>query len=319
MAKYVNFIHERKDFADLIKILAEERGIEPGLVEKDYWIMHVLFGLKQQGFNFELKGGTSLSKGYRLIHRFSEDIDIHIKPPERFRINENPKNTNKNNTEKRKLFYDWLALEIKISGIFKIVRDVEFDERENYRSGGVRLFYNNAFDQVVGVKEGVLLEVGFDDVTPNQAITISSWAFDKAVESNVKIADNRATDILCYHPGYTLVEKLQTIATKYRNEQVRGTMGVNFMRQYYDVYCLLGDESVLKFIGTAAYKKHKEKRFPKVDLEIPMIENEAFKLSSKAIRRTYEGRYKKTAALYYQGQPAFDELLTRIDTFIDKL
>lgn len=314
-----NYLHNHKDFADLIKILAEEKGIEPGLVEKDYWIMHVLYGLKQQAFNFELKGGTSLSKGYKIIHRFSEDIDIHIKPPEKFGINENPKNTNKNNAEKRKSFYDWLATEIKISDIIKIARDIEFDDTENYRSGGIRLFYNNIFDQVEGAKEGILLEAGFDDITPNSAISISSWAYDKALESKVNIIDNRAQDIICYHPGYTLVEKLQTIATKFRNEQTKGTTGVNFMRQYYDVYCLLGNEEVVKFIGTPEYEKHKEKRFPKADLEIPIKENEAFILSSKETRSTYESRYKKTAALYYQGQPDFDELISRIGAFIDKL
>jgi predicted nucleotidyltransferase component of viral defense system len=42
--------------------------------------MHGLWGLAQQGFTFELKGGTSLSKGFRLIDRFSEDIDILIEP-----------------------------------------------------------------------------------------------------------------------------------------------------------------------------------------------------------------------------------------------
>jgi hypothetical protein len=45
-----NFLHEHKDYADLIKIIADEKGIESGLVEKDYWIMHVLYGLKQQAF-----------------------------------------------------------------------------------------------------------------------------------------------------------------------------------------------------------------------------------------------------------------------------
>ena len=314
-----NFLHEHKDFADLIKILAEEKGIEPGLVEKDYWIMHVLYGLKRQGFNFELKGGTSLSKGFKIIHRFSEDLDIHIKPPEEFSINENPKNTNKNNAEKRKSFYDWLAIEIKISGIDKITRDIDFDDTENYRSGGIRLFYNNIFDQVEGAKEGILLEAGFDDITPNSAISISSWAYDKSIESNFNFIDNRAKDIICYHPGYTLVEKLQTIVTKYRNEQAKGITGVNFMRQYYDVYCLLGNEEVLKFIGTPEYVKHKEKRFPKADFEIPIRENEAFILSSKEIRSLYESRYKKTAALYYQGQPAFQDLISRIGTYIQIL
>jgi len=38
-----------------------------------------------------LKGGTSLSKGYHIIDRFLEDIDIHIKPPADMGINENLK------------------------------------------------------------------------------------------------------------------------------------------------------------------------------------------------------------------------------------
>ncbi len=40
--------------------------------------MHVLYGLKTLGLDFELKGGTSLSKGFQIIDRFSEDIDIYI-------------------------------------------------------------------------------------------------------------------------------------------------------------------------------------------------------------------------------------------------
>lgn len=36
----------------------------------------------KSGMAFELKGGTSLSKGFGIIHRFSEDIDIRIEPPE---------------------------------------------------------------------------------------------------------------------------------------------------------------------------------------------------------------------------------------------
>jgi len=47
-------IHQRKDFLDLINLIADEKSIEPFLVEKDYWIMHVLYGLRKQGFDFEL-------------------------------------------------------------------------------------------------------------------------------------------------------------------------------------------------------------------------------------------------------------------------
>ena len=64
------------DDADATTTVAEAQGIAPALVEKDYWIMQSLYGLQQLGLTFELKGGTSLSKGYGLISRFSEDIDL---------------------------------------------------------------------------------------------------------------------------------------------------------------------------------------------------------------------------------------------------
>ena len=48
--------------------------------------MHCLYGLQNQGLNFQMKGGTSLSKGYNLIHRFSEDIDILIEPPKEISV-----------------------------------------------------------------------------------------------------------------------------------------------------------------------------------------------------------------------------------------
>jgi hypothetical protein len=70
------FLHNRRDFEQLLAVVADDRGLDPMLVEKDYWIMHCLWGLQAQGFEFELKGGTSLSKGFGVIHRFSEDIDI---------------------------------------------------------------------------------------------------------------------------------------------------------------------------------------------------------------------------------------------------
>jgi hypothetical protein len=69
-----SFLHERTDFNPLVE---SEKINDPALVEKDYWIMHAVFGLKQLGLTFELKGGTSLVRGFGVIHRFSEDIGAH--------------------------------------------------------------------------------------------------------------------------------------------------------------------------------------------------------------------------------------------------
>ncbi|MEE1885499.1 nucleotidyl transferase AbiEii/AbiGii toxin family protein [Pedobacter flavus] len=312
-----DYLHNHKQFHDLINIVSEKMSIEPGLVEKDYWIMHILYGLKKQGFQFELKGGTSLSKGFGIIARFSEDIDIHISPPNELQVNETSSKTEA--IKSRKVFYDWLNNKIKINGIIENHRDTDFDNLRTYTSGGIRLLYNSLSEPIEGVKEGILLEAGFDTVTPNELKTISSWAFDHATTSNINILDNRAIDISCYHPGYTFVEKLQTIATKFRKEQESGSAGVNFMRQYYDIYSLLENKQVLDFIGSEKYFKHKEKRFPNADKAISIAQNEAFLLNDQKIRTSFVERYQKTAALYYNGQPAFDKLIERIKKHIDQL
>ena len=75
----LDFIHNDLEFSNLLAIVSANLSVDITLVEKDYWIMHALYSLQQQNIEFELKGGTSLSKGYGLIHRFSEDIDIHIR------------------------------------------------------------------------------------------------------------------------------------------------------------------------------------------------------------------------------------------------
>lgn len=314
-----DYLHNHKDFPALLRIVGNELGIDPYLVEKDYWIMHSLYGLKRQSYQFELKGGTSLSKGYDIIHRFSEDIDIHILPPHELSISPNTKNDKPANIVARKNFYDWLAADIKMDGITDVKRDYEFDNEKTYRSGGIRLYYDSFTEAVDGIKDGILLEAGFDTVTPNYALTISSWAYDKAIQQNVTIVDNRAADIACYHPGYTFVEKLQTIATKFRQEQENNVEKPNLMRQYYDVFSLLSDARVQQFIGTEEYQAHKVARFPPKDAAIPIAQNQAFLLEDSKLRARFEERYRSTAALYYKGQPPFEDLLTTIADWITKL
>ncbi|HVU56565.1 MAG TPA: nucleotidyl transferase AbiEii/AbiGii toxin family protein [Puia sp.] len=314
------FLHEHKEFPALLRIVEEETGILAHLVEKDYWIMHCLYGLKAQGYDFQLKGGTSLSKGYGIIHRFSEDIDLHINPPVELGINENPNNSNPKNIQKKKEYYNTLAKEILIPGITTIERDSAFDDEKKYNSGGIRLIYEPTTTRVEGIKQGILLEAGYDNVVPNSPVLISCWAYDRASSiSDLDIIDNRATDIICYDPRYTFVEKLQTISTKFRKEMNTGKVTTNYMRQYYDVYCLLGDQRIIDFIGTAPYQEHKKTRFPEDDFNIPISDNEAFLLKAPILRENFRQRYEATAALYYKGQPSFDDLLGRIDKFLERL
>lgn len=67
--------------ADLFIEVASEYGVDPSFIEKDWYAVQVLKLLSDHtidGAFLVFCGGTSLSKGYGLIHRFSEDIDIQI-------------------------------------------------------------------------------------------------------------------------------------------------------------------------------------------------------------------------------------------------
>jgi hypothetical protein len=304
-----DYLHNHPQFADLLRIVAQQQSIDPALVEKDYWIMHCLYGLQKLGMKFELKGGTSLSKGFQIIDRFSEDIDIRIEPPADREVKTGRNQTKPAHVKGREDFYDWLAQTIRIDGIGEVKRDAAFDNA-TFFSGGVRLFYKSFNHPVAGLKDGILLEVGFDDVTPNIATDITSWAYDDAT-GKVDIIDNRAKAVACYDPGYTLVEKLQTISTKFRKQQETGAFPTNFMRHYYDVYSLLRRPEVQAFIGTNAYKAHKAKRFPKAD-NPDIAENQAFILADPQTRETYKTAYAQTSALYYKTKPTFQDILAEI-------
>ncbi len=155
-----------------------------------------------------------------------------------------------------------------------------------------------------------MLEAGFDVVAPNTPKDISSWLYDSAA-AKVPIIDNRAKGVPCYDLGYTFVEKLQTISTKYRRQQANNEFPSDFMRHYYDVHSLLHRPDVQAFIGTEPYKAHKAKRFRQGDNQ-NIAGNQAFLLADPKTRKIYAEAFAASTALYYGAKPTFAQVLARI-------
>lgn len=320
MPKSAVFLHDHPNFTDLIRQVGQAQHIPSYLVEKDYWLMHSLWGLQQQGWTFQLKGGTSLSKGHQIIQRFSEDIDLRIEPPVDRDVKTGKNQDKSAHVETRRQYFDWLAEQInqkRIAGFVTVERDTEYDDAK-YRSAGIRLGYPVQSEYLPGIKEGILLEVGFDDTAPNTPCTISSWALDAALNSTVKVIDNRALSVPCYSPAYTFVEKLQTVSTKFRQQQDAEVFPKNFLRHYYDLYCLLDNPEVQAFIGTQAYHARKKERFRAGD-NLHIASNEAFLLRNPTVRALYDNKYRETASLYYAGQVPFQTMLDRFVQYLDQL
>ena len=71
----------KRDRADLFAETAERRGLSDAVVEKDFWVcwtLKQLFAIEALRDRLLFKGGTSLSKIYHAINRFSEDIDLAV-------------------------------------------------------------------------------------------------------------------------------------------------------------------------------------------------------------------------------------------------
>lgn len=67
-------------FMELVHTSSEDLKIPIQLIEKDYHISRILRALSRSSYELKIvfKGGTSLSKAYQLIDRFSEDVDFAV-------------------------------------------------------------------------------------------------------------------------------------------------------------------------------------------------------------------------------------------------
>ena len=71
------FLHNDKQlFTEVVSATANETSLPIAIIEKDYYVTMILCELSKRAPGCVFKGGTSLSKCYHVIDRFSEDIDI---------------------------------------------------------------------------------------------------------------------------------------------------------------------------------------------------------------------------------------------------
>jgi len=302
------FVHALSDVKSLFEALGADKNLPPVLVEKDYWVMHCLWGLQKNGFRFEMKGGTSLSKGWGCIDRFSEDIDIRFEPP----VSLNLKAEKPSHIKARFAFYDSLAAKIKIPGV-KVKRNRAYDD-EKAQNGGISLKYGSHFAAVPGLKPEVLLEVGFAQTAPNEPRDFSSWALERALQAKIDVVDNRATGVKCFNPEYTFVDKLQTICKRFRQHRDRNEdrdRPRQFLRHYYDLFKLLELERVRTFIGTADYQTYKQKKLRGKDAT-EFESRTAFTFPDEKITRLFEKEFESMNSLLLSPGPTFKQVVDRI-------
>lgn len=235
----MTFIHEDKDFHNLIGIVAEVTGISRALIEKDYWVVHSLWALHDGRFEVWFKGGTSLSKGFGLIERFSEDLDLKVELRDRDAIPPvNWKKDKPQHVSKRVIWWQQLAAMIRVAAADVVV------DREPWRKDGPDSKAHSACLRVLYPGRHVVelpghnppyvkLELGDARVLPFVARPVSSFIHDHLTSLGqlVGFVDNRPHEVRHVHPWVTLLEKLSAIMKWYGQSHVGAA---RFVRHYED-------------------------------------------------------------------------------------
>ena len=76
----MNFLHNEKAFGRIVLDVSNSIGIKAAQVEKDYYVFMLLKLIRFYDDQVMFKGGTSLSRGWGILPRFSEDIDLNLLP-----------------------------------------------------------------------------------------------------------------------------------------------------------------------------------------------------------------------------------------------
>lgn len=228
------------EFGPTLDAAAERLGISATAVEKDYWVSQVLRVLVD-GFrgDFIFKGGTSLSKAYGIVERFSEDIDVLVLAGERGR----------GTTDK--LMKDMGAS--AAAGIGGEASPVGGAETGRHRSYEVT--YPAIREATPLLRTTVLLEMGIrGGHHPHEPAAISCLLGDALASEGTDLAeftDLEPFEVVVLHPGRTLLEKLVHIhaATQELAADSERQPDRRSGRHFYDVFQLLGDNRVLDFLA----------------------------------------------------------------------
>ncbi len=233
-----------KLFSDTLRAASQHLDIKLEFVEKDYWITLVLSRLAKSKYVDEsvFKGGTSLSKGYNLIERFSEDVDIAI-------INNNEKTGN----------------EIKniIRTIEKeITSDLTELQMDGITSKGSR-FRKSVFEYITTEKANannkLIIEINsFANPFPYQRLTIKSMVFDFLTQiKNEKYIEQynlQSIEVNVLSKEQTILEKMVSlIRFSFKENTVESISGK--IRHFYDLFYLMKNPECIEFVASVSFKK----------------------------------------------------------------
>ncbi|MCF5880685.1 nucleotidyl transferase AbiEii/AbiGii toxin family protein [Aeromonas veronii] len=237
-------LHEEKNkkmLAEAVRFTAARFNVPQTYVEKDYFLTKALLHISKSEYcnNIVFKGGTSLSKVYKAIYRFSEDIDLAILPAD-----------------------SWSDRKIKKvikSAIDSAAKDLTKSTETTYSHGSKyrkeRYYFPrlNTTEALGEVQDSILFECNAY-TTPSPAVKqkirslIAEWAIKEKIPNIIETFQLQDFEMLVLCWKRTYCEKiLGLMAAASRNELN------NKVRHFYDLTMLYRNQDIIDFIDSEEF------------------------------------------------------------------
>lgn len=334
---YQNNINDRRQMLDIIfeKESAQQRGLSRAILEKDWWVtmtLKALFASSVKDY-LSFKGGTSLSKGWGLIQRFSEDIDLAI-DHSKYGI----ESTSKSQREKlRKVGRKFVVCELA-GELEDIMHSWGLEDchvipiTQVERNGETKAIDSDKDPVVLNVQYASVVSETSAYMLPFVKVEISSLSMREPVE------DLHLTSIIgkyfpeedadafvtarTVHPTRTFLEKVFLLCEEFQKDNPRTQ---RMSRHYYDIWQMMDSPFAEEAISnTALYDDiiaHREAYYHVHYIDYSKLKRDVISfLPPKDYMDAYRKDYDTMIDSYIYGSyPPFDELMAKMKSLEDKI
>lgn len=310
-------------------------------VEKDFWVcwtLDALFnGLKPGGPRLLFKGGTSLSKAFGLISRFSEDIDITVaredlgQPMDATDLDGLSGKQRRLRLEAiRQSCHDYImgslqgefaviAQAVAPDGKFKVEADPDDADQQTL------LFWYPAVTGAAGdyVRAAVKIEAGAKSaIDPHIAASVTPFIAHDVADIDLKVAN-----VTTVKPERTFWDKVVILHGLRQWHERRGVLrqqGQRVSRHYYDLHRLLANDAAKAWSADRALAldcvRHARLFFGSPDLGLGSAAPGTFTLvPPRQMREALSRDYDAMAGMIFGEAPSFDTVLATIDALEQSL
>ena len=286
---------------DVIQEIAGELGVNPAFIEKDWYVVRLIEALSNKefkGYKPVFAGGTSLSKGYSLIERFSEDLDFKIV---------NARSLNRD--QRRNIRQEFIDC-IKQIEDFQVT-----DENIKVRNEGkvccLYVKYPNNVDFPSFLRPFLQVELFFDDENLSyETREISSFV-------SQYINNKPETLINCIKPFNTGADKFNALSWRIYNKE-RST-DYTLLRHLHDLYAIrsyLEDKTAFKERVIYNFETKDQPRLHNNSLQFKDIVLGTLQMleTDKSFRKGYEDYVEVMSYARMDNRITFDEALAYFKT-----